>query len=356
MTNLERLRKAMADRGIGALLVSEMNNVRWCSGFSGSFGYVVLSQSAGTFVSDGRYTQQAHAEVQGLHVETCSSPANPIELVAEAIRRTGQPKVAVEGASVTYDTWQAWGKKFAPVELESAGDLFSPLRMLKSPEEVDAIQRACRITDACFDHVCRMVQPGVTEYDIGLDLEFFIRRSGAEIAFAPGIVSGPRSALPHGRATERTLEPGDFLTLDFGAKVDGYVSDMTRTVVVGKPSERHRQIYDLVLEAETACCSALKVGENGNRIVQLAVDILNKADLAKYFIHGLGHGIGREVHDHGRLSLNVDQPIEAGQVWTIEPGVYIEGFGGVRIEDDVLVTPEGPRILTHSPRELLELG
>jgi Xaa-Pro aminopeptidase len=197
-----------------------------------------------------------------------------------------------------------------------------------------------------------MIQPGVSEYDIGLEIEFFFRRSGAEVGFAPIVASGPNSARPHAHPTERKLAVGDFVTLDIGCKLDGYNSDMTRTFVVGEASDRHREIYDLVLKAEVECIEMLKPGANGRDVDGRAREILDEKDLAKYFGHSLGHGLGRAVHDYGRLHISADQPIEVGQVWTVEPGVYIEGFGGVRIEDDVLVTENGPKILTHYPKDL----
>jgi Xaa-Pro aminopeptidase len=200
-----------------------------------------------------------------------------------------------------------------------------------------------------------MMQPGVSEYDIQLDLEFFIKRQGAEVAFAPTVVSGPNSAKPHGKAGERKLEVGDFVTLDLGAKKDGYCSDITRTFVIGEASERHKEVYGQVLAAQVAAIEALKVGTPANEPDSLSRSILAEKGLDQYFGHGLGHGLGRAVHDYGGLAPSSKDTIEAGQVWTVEPGVYIEGFGGVRIEDDVHVTAEGPQILTHFPKELMVL-
>jgi Xaa-Pro aminopeptidase len=200
-----------------------------------------------------------------------------------------------------------------------------------------------------------MLQPGATEYDIGLEIEFFFRRNNADLAFAPIVVSGERSARPHGHPSEKRLESGDFVTMDFGAKLNGQCSDLTRTVVIGEATDRHRQVYAAVLEAELAGIAALKPGAKARDVDAIAREVLGKAQLAEYFGHGLGHGLGSVVHDLGRLAPTSTDIIEVGQVWTVEPGVYIPGFGGVRIEDDVLVTESGPEVLTHTPKEFLVL-
>jgi len=340
----------MAESGLPALLASNIHSVRWLSGFTGSFGYVVLTPTEAAFFSDSRYTTQAEEQVRQMPVATCGSPRSPFDLVREWLHAHDVNEVGFEAASVPYATWDTWQKQLAPTRLVPAADVIGRLRMVKSEDEIAHIREACGIADACLAHVSRMMQPGVCEFDISLDIEFFIRRSGAQIAFAPGVTSGVRSAMPHGRATEKQLQEGDFVILDFGAQVEGYVSDITRTFVVGEPSERHRHVYESVLLAQTRCIEALVPGANGKDIHQLALDTLADAGLAQYFGHGLGHGIGLEVHDPGRLHVTTDQPIEVGQVWTIEPGVYIPDFGGVRIEDDVLVTAAGPEVLTRSPK------
>jgi Xaa-Pro aminopeptidase len=200
-----------------------------------------------------------------------------------------------------------------------------------------------------------MIQPGVSEIDICLDLEFFIRRQGADIAFPSIVVSGNRSARPHGKPSEKKLEVGDFVTMDFGARVKGYNSDITRTVVVGEATQRHRDVYDAVLETQLGAIDAIRSGAMAKDVDAGSRACLGKYDLAKYFGHGLGHGLGLIVHDGGRLSASSDNVIAPGQIWTIEPGVYIEGFGGVRIEDDVLITEDGVEVLTHSPKEMMIL-
>lgn len=355
MTNLVRLRAKMAEEGIDALLLSEMTNVGWATGFKGSSGWAIVLPTGGKFVTDSRYTLAAQEEVTELPSITFASPMTATQFLKEQMEDMGVAKICFESQFVTYATFQEWSKAFAPIELVPVKDLAGPLRMVKSADEIATIKRACKLTDACFDHVRRMIQPGVSEYDIALEIEFYFRRNGAELAFSPAVVSGERSARPHGKPSERKLQRGDFVTLDFGAKVDGYCADMTRTMVVEEATDRHREIYNQVLQAQLASIEAMKPGVAAKDVDGLARKVLGEKDLARYFGHGLGHGLGRVVHDTGRLAVTSTDTLALGQVWTVEPGVYIEGFGGVRIEDDVVVTESGVEVLTHSPKELLVL-
>jgi Xaa-Pro aminopeptidase len=351
--NLDRLRKKMGEQGVGALFVSDILNVQWLTGFTGSSGYALVTDGAAVFLTDSRYTIQANEQVKGFEVVWYQRPKTLEEFIAEQAARVGVKKLCFE-TSVSYATWQAWTEK-VPVEWAPSPDVLKPLRMVKTAEEVEKIKAACAITDKCLEHLTRMMQPGVSEYDIQLDLEFFIRRQGAEVAFDPIVVSGPNSARPHGKATEKKLEVGDFVTLDLGAKINGYCSDITRTFVIGRADDRHREVYGQVLKAQVAAVEALKPGAPASAPDKLSREILDEKGLAQYFGHGLGHGLGRAVHDYGGMGPNSKDTIEVGQVWTVEPGVYIEGFGGVRIEDDVHVTESGPEVLTHFPKELMVL-
>lgn len=355
MSNLQRLRTAMSDCGIAALVVSDLANVQWLTGFSGSSGNVLVTESNAVFLTDGRYTIQAENEVQGMPVAIYQRPMSLDGFVAQHAKELGVSTLHFE-QSVTYGGWQALKGAMNGTGIEPAPDIVRSLRMVKTSDEVEKIMYACGITDACLTHVSRMIQAGVSELDIQIEIEFFIKRQGAEVAFHPIAVSGANSARPHGRATEKKIERGDFVTLDLGAKKDGYCSDITRTFVVGEASERHRKVYDAVLAAECAAIDAAVLGASGVSVDAVARGVLEKEGLAQYFVHGLGHGLGRDVHDPGNLSQSSKDTLAAGNVYTIEPGVYIEGFGGVRIEDDVHVTPTGPEVLTHFPKELTILG
>ncbi|AIE85532.1 M24 family metallopeptidase [Fimbriimonas ginsengisoli] len=352
---MDKLRAELAREGVEAMLVSDPTNVGWLTGFTGTFGRTIVTPKDALFVTDSRYTIQAQEEVKGMSMVSFANPIDGDEFTAQQARSLGITRLGFETATTTYSQWQRLTDKFDGIELVPVRDVLSEMRQVKGQDEVDKIRRACGVSDAAFDHVRRLIQPGVTELDIALDLEFFMRRQGAEVAFPSIVVSGERSARPHGKPSEKKLEIGDFVTMDFGARVEGYNSDITRTVVVGEATDRHREVYGAVLEAQLKSLDAIKPGAKARDIDRLSRDVLATHGLDKYFGHGLGHGLGRIVHDTGRLSPSSEDTIRVGQVWTVEPGVYIPGFGGVRIEDDVLVTETGIEIFNHSTKELLVL-
>ncbi len=354
MSNLNRLRQAMEQASIPALLVTDNVNLRWLTGFTGSSGIALVTQNHAGFVTDARYDLWSRSEVIDHEITIYQRPRTLDDLIAEVATKFQAQEIAFEG-STSYSAWKARTEKLSDFSWIDSPDLIRDLRKIKTVDEINRIRAACKLADACIENITRMIQPGITEYDISLDIEFFYRRNGAEIAFDPIVASGPNSARPHATPSERKLEVGDFVTIDCGGKLDGYCSDITRTFVVGKASDRQVEIYNQVLKSEIACCAALKSGANGKDIDALAREILDEIDLNQYFTHGLGHGLGLDVHDPGGLSSTVDQPIEPGMVFTVEPGVYIEGFGGLRIEDDVLVTDSEPEILTLFPKELMIL-
>jgi Xaa-Pro aminopeptidase len=354
LENLQRLRNEMEKHGLNAMLVSDMASVNWLTGFTGTYGRALVTQSESVFITDSRYTLQAGEEVKNMPTAWFQTPVNGDDFLLEQIRRFGVTKLGFEGGVTTHTQWKQWTEKLG-VELIPAPDMFGDLRMVKTPEEIDKIRQACHVSDAAFTHIIRQIRPGVTENDLTMELEFHMRRQGAEVAFPSIVVSGERSARPHGKPSDKKLENGDFVTMDFGARVKNYNSDMTRTVVVGEATPRHKEVYEMVLEAQVEALHAIKPGVPVRDVDKLTRDILATRDLAKYFGHGLGHGLGALVHDSGRMSATSENVFAVNQVWTVEPGVYIPGFGGVRIEDDVVVTETGVEILNHSTKELLVL-
>lgn len=354
MSSLDRLRKAMEARSIPAIFVSDPHNLTWLTGFAGSFGGALVTVSDAVFMTDSRYRVQAAEQVQNMRVDTFASPTKYNDFIKQHIQGLGITKLAFEAQQVNYLTYEMWRDGLG-AELVSYGDVISPLRKVKTPEEVEKIKTACAIADACFEHLQRMVRPGISEYDLALDMEFFMRRQGAEVAFDIIAASGWRGALPHGRASEKIVEAGDLITFDFGARINGYNSDITRTVAVGEPDARQREVYDQVLKAQLASLEMMKPGVRAHDVDARAREVFDEKEMAKAFGHGLGHGLGLAVHDPGRLGSGSDDVLEPGQVWTVEPGVYFDGWGGVRIEDDVVVTEDGIEILTHSPKELIIL-
>lgn len=352
MSNLERLRARMAEKNIPAVFVSDILNVRWLSGFTGSTAYCVVTYDHALFLTDSRYTIQAEQEVsKEFEIATFGAPKSWHDHFAEAFQKAGVKDVAFE-ASARYAQVQEWQSGFPEMGWSTMDSLISDLRMVKTPAEIAKIKSACQLADATMQHAMRLIQPGVTELDVLLDLEFFIKRQGAKPAFDAIVVSGPNSARPHGRPGNRQIETGDFVTLDLGAQLDGYNSDITRTFVVGHATDRHREVYEQVLKAELGAIAFMKPGVTGKEVDARSREILDERGLAQYFGHGLGHGLGLAVHDYGGLNTRSTDVLEPGNVYTVEPGVYIEGFGGCRIEDDVVVTDDGVEVLTHFPRDL----
>jgi Xaa-Pro aminopeptidase len=345
----------MHEKNVEALLISTTTNLFWLCGFTGSFGYAIVSQDSAVFVTDSRYVIQAQEQVSGFELTTFGSPVTGIEKLKAVFADLGLNSIAFESMYVSYGQYQTYLEKLKDFELQPMGDLIENLRMIKTASEVELIKNACALTDVAFDHIKRLIQPGVTEFEIQLELEFFLRRNNASCAFEPIIVSGANSARPHGHATEKPLEVGDLVTMDFGAQLAGYCADMTRTVVVGKASEKTRNLYNLVLRGQMEALAMMRPGVVVGDVDAKVREIFAEENMAQFFGHGLGHGLGILVHDTGRLGFGSTTVLEPGQIWTVEPGIYLEGFGGCRIEDDVLVTETGIEIFNKTTKELLEL-
>lgn len=356
MKPIERLRERMSELNVEAALISNATNVGWLTGFTGSTAMVIVTPSDAVFISDSRYREQAKEQVDSMTVEILQAPKTYPEVVAEQARKLGAPRLGFEAEHVTFAQHSSWEKTMVGIDLHPVEKLADRLRMVKFDWEIERIKAACGVADACFDHVERLFQIGVTELDIAIEIEFFIRRQGATVAFDVIAVSGARSARPHGVPSDKKLESGDFLTLDFGACVDGFNSDMTRTVLIGEPTTKHREVYDAVLEAQLAAIESIRPGAVGKDVDKVARDVLARHGLDQFFGHGLGHGLGRLVHDVGSLSTASEDVLEEGMVFTVEPGVYIEGFGGVRIEDDVVVRATGAEILNRTPKDFRAYG
>ena len=356
LSNLDRIRLKLAADEITAIAITNMPNIRWATGFSGSFGVLIVTTDSGVLITDSRYRIQAADECSGLPTATFANPTEAVDFLKEQIQQLGLRSLAFDHNQVTVATLEKWTKKFEGVALNPVDDPIDALRMIKTSDEVAKIRAACALTDSFLERLLAMARPGVTERALLWALEDMLREAGATAAFAPIVLSGPRTARPHGNPSDRCLQDGDFITFDIGARLDGYCSDITRTVVLGKASDRQREVYEQLLKAQVACIDAIKPGMEGKDIDGLARKVLDEKDLGKFFGHGLGHGLGALVHDTGRLSPIIEQTIEVGQVWTIEPGVYIEDFGGARIEDDIVMTESGCEVLTKFPKHLIELG
>lgn len=350
---LSRARALLAEHGLDALLVHQAANRTYLSGFTGSAGIVLLTAAEALLLVDFRYVDQAAGEAPGF--EVIKSDRQFIETLTEAVHDRRLRRVGFESESVTVKQHREYMAHLAPAELVPL-DGVDRLRWVKDADELARIQQAVAIADAAFAHVRSLLRPGVAERDIALELEFYMRRHGAEKeAFETIVASGPRSALPHGRASDRILQAGDFVTLDFGAVYRGYVSDCTRTVVLGQPTAKHREIYATVLAAQQAALGGIRPGITGRAADGIARGVIIEAGYGEAFGHSLGHGVGLAVHEGPTLSPREEAVLAPGMVVTVEPGIYLSGWGGVRIEDLAVITDEGCRSLTSAPKELLAL-
>ncbi len=351
--HLERARRYVAASGVDALLLVKTENRRYVTGFTGSAGLALVTAGDAVLAVDFRYYEQAAHEAPAC--EVLRGGADPTGALAGAARAREIRRLGFEAEFVPYAQVERLRAAFAPAELVPLADV-DRLRWVKDAEEVAALERAAEISDRAFSHVLGVLRAGMTERDAAVEIETYMRRAGAERAsFDTVLASGPRSALPHGRATVRVLAAGDLVTLDFGAVYDGYGSDCTRTVVVGAPDDRQRHIYDLVLAAQRRGLEAIRPGISCRDVDAAARSVIASAGFGEAFGHALGHGIGLDVHEGPALSPRNDALLEPGVVVTVEPGIYLPGWGGVRIEDDVVVTGDGCRVLTHAPKTLITL-
>ncbi|MDR6224670.1 M24 family metallopeptidase [Desmospora profundinema] len=353
-TRLERLRKWLSKRNLEALLVTHPVNRRYLTGFTGSSGWVLVTGDRQVLISDFRYTEQGKEESP--HFSFVDHGGNLLKEVARLCREAGVSTLAFEEAHLTVRVHRQLMEALEGVELRPVVQVVEELRQIKSEDEVAIIRQAASIVDTAFEKILEKIKPGVTEREIESHLEILMRKQGAtSSSFDIIVASGPRSALPHGVASDRVMQRGDLVTLDFGALYQGYCSDMTRTVVLGPPADWQREIYGIVLEAQQKAVAAIRPGITGQEVDTVARDHINANGYGDQFGHSTGHGLGMEVHEAPTLSIRGKEPLEPGMVVTVEPGIYLPGRGGVRIEDDVCVTENGYEGLTFSPKELIIL-
>jgi Xaa-Pro aminopeptidase len=339
--------------GLGALLVMHPPNVRYLTGFSGSAGFLLLSPDQATLVTDFRYATQAPQEAAGIDVQV--ERVNVWDRLGRLLAQSPVESIGIEASVLTVrDAERVAGLTRA--RPTPTIDLVERQRASKSPEEIATIRAAADLAHAALTEILPGVRAGRRELDIAADLEAALRRRGSEWHPFPTIVaSGPRAALPHARSSEREVRTGEFVLIDFGAQVDGYCSDITRTVAVGRADDRQRTIYGLVAEAQLRARTHVRAGMPGREADALARDVIASRGFGEAFGHSLGHGIGLEVHEGPRLSQTSEAPLPANAVVTVEPGVYLPGWSGVRIEDDVHLGPDGPVLLSDGRTELIEL-
>jgi Xaa-Pro aminopeptidase len=349
----QALRGLLAHADLSALLVTKPVNVRYLTGFTGTYGALLLLHDRTLFFTDGRYRHQAAAEVPG--AEVVLAPGDLIGAVGGVVR-TGGNGLGFEPAGLTWGEGQRLRAGLPGQAVMAAPPLVEELREVKDERELGAMREAARLGGEALEGLLPALREGVTEREVAVDLELAMRRLGADgLAFETIVAFGEQAAEPHHRPGQRPLRAGDWIKLDFGAKVDGYCADMTRTLVFGKASQRQRDLYELVLVAQAAGLACLAAGVGAGEVDRACRQPIVEAGLGDSFPHPTGHGIGLEIHEAPRLRAGSRERIAAGTPVTVEPGVYLPGFGGVRIEDLVVARPGGNEVLTTTPRELLEL-
>ncbi|OCA92634.1 M24 family metallopeptidase [Pseudobacillus wudalianchiensis] len=353
MSKVDKLRAQMKTVGIDGLLVMSPYNRRYVTNFTGSAGAALISDEKAVFITDFRYVEQAGKQAEEFEIVQHKGTLYE-EVVAQA-KKLGIKRLGFEKAYTTFQTYETLKSLFKE-ELVPVSELIEKLRLIKDNSEIKILKEAADIADAAFKHIIEFIKPGMTELEVSNELEFFMRKWGAtSSSFDTIVASGKRSALPHGVASDKVIEKGDMVTLDYGAYYKGYVSDITRTVAVGEPSEQMKEIYQIVLDAQLKGMEQIRGGLTGKEADAITRDYITEKGYGEYFGHSTGHGIGLEVHEGPALSFRSDTVLKPGMIVTVEPGIYLPGVGGVRIEDDTLITDTGNETFTHSTKDLLIL-
>ena len=340
---------------LDALLVTHLPNIRYLCGFTGSAGALSLGLGRPVLFTDGRYTAQAREQVAGARVVICHG--SPLLAAAQFARKSRLRSMGIEAAHMTVASRAALHRALGgQARLRDVGPVVEELRMIKDAGEIALIREAVNLGARLLDAALPVIRTGVTEAEVAAELEYAARRAGAEaMSFETIVAAGPRSAMPHGVASAALIPRRGFVILDFGVILHGYCSDMTRTVHVGKISAADHSIYNAVREAQQAAVDAVRAGAACGQVDRAARNALRRAGVARYFTHSTGHGVGLEIHEPPRLGRGQAELLRPGMVVTVEPGVYLPGRGGVRIEDMLLVTGGGCEVLTPAPKDLIEL-
>lgn len=345
------LKSILAKLGLDGMLISRLSNVRYICGFTGSAGSCLITPNDNYFITDGRYMEQSKNEVKGFkrfidygtHIEI----AQKNNLISKGL------KLALESDFLSVSLYNQLTDLFPDTKWESTKMILENIAAVKDESELEALRTAVEITDKVFDEILQFFKVGIAEKEIAIELGMRFKKYGEGEAFSSIVASGPNSALPHAQPGERKLKQGDFVIVDAGAKYAGYHADMTRTVVIGKVTDKHREIYDLVKKAQQAGIDAAQAGVACKVVDDATRNVIADAGYGDKYIHSTGHGIGLEVHTSPRLSQQSEEILKENNVVTIEPGVYLTGWGGVRIEDDIVVKKDGNDVLNKTSKELM---
>jgi len=351
MRRLRKLRASITKNGLDALLVSQPENLRYLSGFTGSSGWLIISEQKAILATDFRYVEQAKGESPNF--EIIQTKRELRDWLPDLISASGWRKLGFEANFVSFDSYhklnEAIKTKQVNLELFPTISIVEHLRSIKEPEELEAIKKSLKITDTAFKQARRIIRPGITEKEAAWEIEEFLRKEGSEgMPFGIIVASGPNSALPHAKPTEKIIRPGEPVLIDMGARISGYCSDFSRTFFLGEADKTIKEIYNIVFEAQAIAIEGARSGMDASQVDKLARSFIEQASYGQYFGHSLGHGVGLGTHEFPTIGSGSSDSLADGMVFTIEPGIYLPGQGGVRIEDMVVMENGKAKVLTIS--------
>lgn len=354
MTRINRVLEIMAREQVDCVIIKDVTTIRYLSGFSGDSSLLYLDQRQGILITDGRYTEQAKQEMKFMKVlEYRTDGGNNIWKAAAELAKDAET-VGFDGSWYSYEEYLQLEKVVAPRKVKSLD--FSAIRMVKDKRELELLLKAAQIADEAFMQLLPEIKPGMSERELAARLEYYMRCLGSEkTSFDTIVASGERGALPHGMASDKLVQVGEFITFDFGAVYKGYHSDITRTVLLGMALPWHKEIYTVVEEAQLKGLKAARSGMTGQELDAIVRKSIEDCGYGQYFVHGLGHGVGLEIHELPNVNKRGNITLETGMIFTIEPGIYIPGKGGVRIEDTVILTEAGAKALNGVRKQLIEI-
>jgi len=349
----QNLKNVIEKSGLDGMLITNLTNIRYICGFTGSAGTCLVTQSGQFFITDGRYIEQSKEQVKGFnrYIDMDSN----LSIIKKNKLITKDLKIGFEGNHVNFTLYDSMKKIFTDTHWESTTMILEDLASVKDQTELDAIRTAVEITDKVYEEILPMLRPGYTEKQVANTMVSKYREYGEGEAYSPIVATGPNGALPHAVPTDREFSKGDFIVIDAAAKYAGYHADMTRTPVVGEATEKHHEIYAIVKEAQQRGCNIARAGVSCKEVDAATRDYIHEMGYGEYYTHGTGHGLGLEIHTSPRFSPMSEDILAENNVMTIEPGIYLAGWGGVRIEDDVIINHDGCEILNKTTKDLVVL-
>lgn len=350
----EKLKSVLADQGLDGMLITNLTNIRYISGFTGSAASCLITPDSQYFITDGRYIEQSKAQVKGF--KRFIDMDSHLSIIRKNNLNPNGLKIAFEGDHVTFSLYEDMTSIFPETTWEHTGMILEDLAAVKDELELDAIRTAVEVTDRVYEETLPMVRPGYTEKQVANSMVAKYREYAEGEAYSPIVATGPNGALPHAIPTDREFKKGDFIVIDAAAKYAGYHADMTRTPVVGEATGKHHEIYGIVKEAQQRGCDAAKAGVPCKVVDAATREYIKEMGYGEYYTHGTGHGLGLEIHTSPRFSPQSEAVLNVNNVMTIEPGIYLAGWGGVRIEDDVIIKEDGCEILNKTTKELVILN